>query len=91
MSVTTPRPDNPPDTALPSVTARVVAFAAILAGGAAGGLIGYSFLELQCDGDCTVAAGLALVGGALVTSVGVAVVAVLSLRALVEWDRKNQQ
>jgi hypothetical protein len=35
-------------TALPSVTARLLAFAAILIGGVCGGLIGYSVTDLQC-------------------------------------------
>jgi hypothetical protein len=39
-------------TALPSVTARLLAFVAILVGGACGGLIGYSVTDLQCgNGD----------------------------------------
>jgi hypothetical protein len=38
--------------ALPSVTARLLAFVAILVGGACGGLIGYSVTDLQCgNGD----------------------------------------
>jgi hypothetical protein len=39
-------------TALPSVTARLLAFVAILVGGVCGGLIGYSVTDLQCgNGD----------------------------------------
>jgi uncharacterized membrane protein YfcA len=38
-------------TALPSVTARWLAFLAILLGGACGGLIGYSVTDIQCGND----------------------------------------
>jgi hypothetical protein len=74
-----------PDTALPSVGARVVAFTLILLAGAAGGFIGYSFVDLQCEGDCAVQTGIAAVVGAVVAAVGLAVVTVLTLRAMGEW------
>jgi hypothetical protein len=86
-----PRPDDRPSeadpapSALPSVGARVGAFLLILLSGAAGGFIGYSFVDLQCDGDCTVQTGLGAVGGALLAAGGVAVVVVLALRAMGEW------
>ena len=38
-------------TALPSVTARWLAFVAILIGGVCGGLIGWSVTDLQCGND----------------------------------------
>jgi hypothetical protein len=65
----------------------VAAFVAILLGGAAGGLIGYSFARFQCDGRCTLIRGSSLLVGAVVCAAGVAVVAVLTLRTLTEWDR----
>ena len=37
-------------TALPSVTARLLAFLAVLLGGLCGGLIGWSVADLQCGG-----------------------------------------
>lgn len=74
-----------PDSALPSVAARVVAFASILVGGLLGGVIGAKFVDLQCEGDCSVPSGLAMWAGSMVTAGGVAVVAVLTLRALGEW------
>ncbi|MFZ4518809.1 MAG: hypothetical protein ACOYOP_10490 [Microthrixaceae bacterium] len=77
--------DSPagPDSALPSVTARVLAFLSVLVGGAAGGFIGYAFATL---GDYSGAAvGILLLAGALMGAGGVAVVAVLTLRALGEW------
>lgn len=73
-----------PESALPSVTARVLAFASILVGGAAGGLIGWAFADLGgYEGFC---AGLVTFLGAVVAAGGVAVVAVLTLRALGEWE-----
>jgi hypothetical protein len=74
-----------PLSALPSVRARVLAFLAIVVAGVAGGLIGYAFVKLQCHGNCTTPDGLgAVVGGALAAG-GVAIVAVLTLRAMGEW------
>jgi hypothetical protein len=79
--------------ALPSVGIRVSAFAAICLSGLAGALIGYSLVALQCDGDCSVWTGLGLLVGALGAAGGMAVVAVLVMRAIGEWrefeDRAN--
>lgn len=75
---------NGPDSALPSVTARVLAFAAIIVGGIAGGFIGYAFGDL--GGFSRFATGMLLLAGALLAAGGVAVVAVLTLRALGEWQ-----
>ena len=72
-------------TALPSVGARVLAFAAILLAGAAGGFIGYAFIDLQTTGDNTLAVGLGALVGALLAAGGTAVVVVLTLRAMGEW------
>ena len=77
-------------TALPSTGARVLAFGAILVAGACGGLIGYSVTELQCTGDCTAAAGAGAVAGAIISAVGVAVIAVLVLRAMGEWRTQQR-
>ena len=71
--------------ALPSIRARALAFAAIILAGVAGGLIGYSFVKLQCHGDCATPEGLGALIGAVVAAGGVAVVAVLTLRAMGEW------
>jgi len=78
-------PDARPLSALPSRKARGLAFAAILVGGLCGGLIGSSFVRLQCEQDCTTASGVGALVGALVAAGGVAVVAVLVLRAMGEW------
>ncbi len=73
------------ETALPSVGARIIAFAAIVIAGIAGGFIGYAFVDLQTTGDAAVATGLGALIGAVVTAVGTAVVVVLTLRAMGEW------
>ena len=80
-------PEERPLSAIPSRTARGLAFAAILVGGLCGALIGSSFVRIQCDDSCTTASGLGAVVGALVAAGGIAVVAVLVLRAMGEWRR----
>ncbi len=70
----------------PPVWARILAVSAIIIAGICGGLIGWSIIDLQCtSGDCGTTAALAGVGAAIVSAVGVAVVSVLSLRAMAEW------
>ena len=86
-----PDSEVPRRSALPSVQARILAFAAIAVAGACGGLIGWAFVKLQCDGDCEVPKAIGAVTGSLVASVGVAVVAVLGLRAMGEWKRIQDQ
>jgi hypothetical protein len=78
-------PVNGPISAAPSRLARALALAAILVGGACGGLIGYAFVDLQCTGDCSTARGVGLLIGAVASAVGVAVIVVLALRAMGEW------
>lgn len=85
-----PAADDPSDqptarSGLPSVTARILAFVAILAAGAAGGFIGWAFVDLQSDGDATAAMGIGALVGAVITAGGVGVVTVLALRAMDEW------
>jgi hypothetical protein len=74
-----------PLSALPPPKARVTAFVAILLGGFAGGLIGYTLVKLQCDGTCSTQRGLGALFGAIVAAIGMSIVAVLVLRALGEW------
>lgn len=74
-----------PASALPPVVARVLAFVAILVGGACGGVIGAAVVNIQCQGDCSDPAALGGLMGAIVGAAGVAVVAVLGLRAMGEW------
>jgi len=71
--------------AIPSPAARIVAFVGILLGGLAGGMIGFALVDLQCDGDCSLAKGLGIFAGAVIAAGGMAIVAVLVLRAMGEW------
>lgn len=80
-----PATPSGPDSALPPVGARVLAFVAIVVGGACGGLIGVGVVNVQCPGDCTTPSAIGAVLGAVVGALGVAVVAVLALRAMGEW------
>jgi hypothetical protein len=80
-----PAPDDYAPTALPSTGARILAFVSILLAGLCGGIIGFAFVDLQCEGGCTVQKGLGALIGALIGAVGVAVVATLALRAMGEW------
>jgi len=73
------------------VQARILAFAAIAVAGACGGLIGWAFVNLQCTGGCEVPKAIGAVTGSLIASIGVAVVAVLGLRAMGEWKRLQDQ
>jgi hypothetical protein len=77
---------NSGPTALPGSGARAVAFVAILVAGACGWLIGKAFVGLQCHGDCTLEEGLGAFSGAVMAAGGVAVIAVLVLRAMGEWQ-----
>ncbi len=71
--------------------ARALAFAAIIIAGICGALIGWSFVDLQCHGNCTVPNGTGSVVGAIIAAVGVAVVAVLVLRAMGEWKTIKEE
>ncbi|MHB8669316.1 MAG: hypothetical protein ACYDAD_01950 [Acidimicrobiales bacterium] len=70
---------------LPPVGARVAAFAAIVVGGASGGLIGAAVVRLQCHRRCSTPTGVGALVGAVVAALGVAIVSVLALRAMGEW------
>jgi hypothetical protein len=71
--------------ALPSPVARVAAFVSICVAGAAGGVIGWALVDVQCSGGCRVARGVGTLVGASAVAAGTAIVAVLVLRALGEW------
>jgi hypothetical protein len=63
----------------------VLAFVAILVAGVLGGLIGWGIVDIQGGGST--ASGIGAVVGAVVAAAGVAIVAVLVLRAMGEWRR----
>ncbi|HWC68282.1 MAG TPA: hypothetical protein VG478_09475 [Acidimicrobiales bacterium] len=71
--------------ALPSPAARALAFVGILLGGLAGGLIGYAFVDLQCEDGCATWAAVGAWITAVSAAAGTAVIAVLTLRAMGEW------
>ena len=81
----TPNSPSGPLSALPSRAARALAFAAILVGGFAGGLIGYALVDVQCTGACDTPRALGAGIGAIAAAVGTAVVSILVLRAMGEW------
>lgn len=72
------------DSALPSTGARVLAMIAIVVAGVCGGLIGYNVAQILTEGSDLVPGLIGLAGAAFAAG-GVAVVAVLVLRAMGEW------
>lgn len=77
----TPAGQRPPV----SFAALVGAFASVVVGGLSGALIGYGLVNIDCQGDCGTPKGIGAVVGGVFGAVGVAVVAVLVLRAFAEW------
>lgn len=73
-------------TALPSTLARALAFSSIIVAAGCGGIMGFAIVDLSCPDGCQPLALLGGIGGALVTSVGTAIIAVLVLRAMAEWE-----
>lgn len=74
-----------PDAAVPPRAARALAFVAILVAGLCGGLIGWAVTDIQVDAENSPLPAIGGVVGAIVAAAGVAVVAVLTLRAMTEW------
>lgn len=74
-----------PGSALPPRSARILAFAAVVVAGICGGLIGWAVTDIMCDGGCPGMAALVGVIAAVAAAGGVAVVVVLTLRAMGEW------
>ncbi len=66
-----------------------MAFTAILVAGLCGLLIGRALVDVQCRDDCGLARGLGALAGGAVAAGGVAVVAVLVLRAMSEWRARG--
>ncbi|MGE0877650.1 MAG: hypothetical protein AB7L13_06920 [Acidimicrobiia bacterium] len=84
-------PDERPLSALPPVGARLIAFAAILVAGVFGGLIGYGFTDLQGTDVSSTASAIGALVGAVLAAGGTAIVAVLVLRAMGEWNHRSRQ
>lgn len=74
-----------PASALPPVGARIIAFSSIVVAGVCGGLIGFALVDIQYTGASSTPLAIGALVGAVVSALGVAVVAVLVLRAMGEW------
>jgi hypothetical protein len=70
---------------LPSRTAYLLAFSAVVVAGAFGGIIGFGLVDISCEGDCEVPKVFGTFIGSVLAAGGVGVVAVLVLRAMAEW------
>jgi hypothetical protein len=77
------------DETWPTPLARVVAFSVIALAGACGALIGWAVADLQCEGSCTGQTGIGALIGGIMAAGGVAVIAVLALQALAEWQAQE--
>ena len=74
---------------MPSRTAFLLAFSAVVVAGLFGGIIGYGLADVGCTGNCE---GTKLIGtllGSTIAAGGVGIVAVLVLRAMAEWKPKS--
>lgn len=86
-----PTPGPRRASALPSVQARLLAFAAIVLAGLAGAAIGGSVVNIECHGSCDVPVGAGAVIGGAGAAAGTGVVAALTLRAMGEWRRISDE
>jgi hypothetical protein len=73
----------------PSRLARALTVASVLAAGACGALIGWAVVDLQCAGDCTVQTGVGGLVGALLAALGTALICVLAIQAMAEWNQQE--
>lgn len=74
------------ESALPSAGARILAMIAIVVAGLCGGLIGWKVTALSMTGESDLIPGLVGLAGAIFAAGGVAVLSVLVLRAMGEWN-----
>jgi hypothetical protein len=79
--------DDEAPASVPSRTAYLLAFAAVVVSGLLGGTIGYGIVDVSCEGGCTLAVLAGALVGAACGAGGVGVIAVLVLRAMAEWKR----
>jgi hypothetical protein len=87
MADPSPEPDGSAlDSSLPSPGARLLALAAIVLAGICGGLIGYKVTDLSMTSDSQLVPALVGLLGAAFAAGGVAIVSVLVLRAMGEWN-----
>lgn len=76
--------DTDVESAVPPATARILAFVTIVVAGICGGLIGWKVTDLQVD-EGSLLPGLVGLFGAIFAAGGVAILAVLVMRAMGEW------
>ena len=81
--------DEPVPPMLPSRTAFLLAFGAVVLAGLCGGIIGYGVADVGSHSDAARLLGTFI--GATFAAAGVGIVAVLVLRAMAEWRRQNPQ
>jgi hypothetical protein len=67
--------------------AALAAFLAVVVGGLSGAAVGFGLVGIDCTGNCGTAEGVGAIVGGLLGAGGVAIVAVLVLRAMSEWRR----
>jgi hypothetical protein len=72
---------------MPTRTAYLLSFTAVVVAGLFGGVIGYGLADISSTGDDTPAKLVATFVGAVFAAGGVGIVAVLVLRAMAEWRR----
>jgi hypothetical protein len=88
-------PDVPDDDAVPPMlpgrTAFLLAFFAVVLAGAFGGIIGYGVADVGSHSSSDTPRLLGTIVGSVVGAGGVGIVAVLVLRAMSEWGRRQRQ
>jgi hypothetical protein len=72
---------------MPTRTAYLLSFGAVVIGGLFGGIIGYGLADISSEDASTASKLLATFIGAVFAAGGVGIVAVLVLRAMAEWRR----
>ena len=73
---------------LPSRSAFLLAFSAVVIAGLFGGIIGFGVADVGSDSDAARLLGTFV--GAMIGAAGVGIVAVLVLRAMSEWNRHSR-
>jgi hypothetical protein len=73
---------------LPSRSAFILAFAAVVIAGLFGGIIGFGVADVGTGSDAARLLGTFV--GAMIGAAGVGIVAVLVLRAMSEWNRHSR-
>jgi len=79
-------PDRPPPM-LPSRGAFLLAFGSVVLAGVLGAIIGYGVADVGSTSDLSHLVGVFV--GSVIGAGGVGIVAVLVLRAMSEWNRRN--